>query len=124
VATVGERERVRIIGGKAQDVAWEPGAGLMAGGRVGDRSAAAVPNRARGGGAAPAGPLGPETGGRDGKDRGLFRPARRLGGGSPGGGVEAQFLITQQDAAPARPGASVNRPQWMRCTWPEADPWR
>ena len=38
--------------------------------------------------------------------------------------LEALFLITVQDAAPARPGACVNRPRWVRCTWPETDPWR
>jgi hypothetical protein len=37
--------------------------------------------------------------------------------------LEALFLVTVQDAGPpARP--SANRPQWVRCTWPEADPWR
>ena len=39
--------------------------------------------------------------------------------------LEALFLITLQAAdAPAQSGASANRPQWVRCTWPEADPWR
>ena len=38
--------------------------------------------------------------------------------------LEALFLITLQDAAPARPGTSANRPQWVRCTWSETDPWR
>ena len=43
-----------------------------------------------------------------------------------GGAVlDALFLVTLQDAGdPARPGASLSRPQWVRCTWPEADPWR
>ena len=37
--------------------------------------------------------------------------------------LEALFLVTVQDAGPpARP--SANRPQWVCCTWPEADPWR
>ena len=37
--------------------------------------------------------------------------------------LEALVLVTVQDAGPpARP--SANRPQWVRCTWPEADPWR
>ena len=39
--------------------------------------------------------------------------------------LETLFLVTVQDAgAPARPGASVNRPLWVRCTRPETDPWR
>ena len=43
-----------------------------------------------------------------------------------GGAVlEALFLVALQEAgAPARPGARLSRPQWVRCTWPEADPWR
>jgi hypothetical protein len=39
--------------------------------------------------------------------------------------LEALFLVTVQDVGPpARPNASANRPQWVRCTWLEADPWR
>ena len=31
--------------------------------------------------------------------------------------LEALFLVTMQDAgAPARPGPSLSRPQWVRCT--------
>ena len=43
-----------------------------------------------------------------------------------GGAVlDALFLVTLQDAGdPARSGASLSRPRWVRCTWPEADPWR
>ena len=54
------------------------------------------------------------------------RSARRVAWVADRGGtvLEALFLVTLQEAAPARPGASANRPQWVRCTWPEADPWR
>jgi hypothetical protein len=39
--------------------------------------------------------------------------------------LEALFLVTVQEAGnPARRGPNWNRPQWVRCTWPEADPWR
>jgi len=39
--------------------------------------------------------------------------------------LEALFLVTLQTAGnPAWPGMNGNRPQWVRCTWPEADPWR
>ena len=43
-----------------------------------------------------------------------------------GGAVlEALFLVALQEAgAPARPGASLSRPRWVRCTRWEADPWR
>ncbi|MCU0807091.1 MAG: hypothetical protein MUC53_03805 [Candidatus Contendobacter sp.] len=115
---------MRIIGGKAQDVVWEPGAGLVAGGRVGDRSAAAVPDRARRGGAAAAGGVGPGAGKSRKTHRGPFRPAHRWVADREGTVIEALFLITRQDVAPARPAASANRPPWVRCTWPEADPWR
>jgi hypothetical protein len=38
---------------------------------------------------------------------------------------EALFLVAVRDAgAPARPGASSSRPQWVRCTRWDADPWR
>jgi hypothetical protein len=43
-----------------------------------------------------------------------------------GGAVlDALFLVTLQDAGdPARSGASLSRPRWVRCTRWEADPWR
>jgi hypothetical protein len=43
-----------------------------------------------------------------------------------GGAVlEALFLVTLQDAGdPARSGANLIRPQWVRCTRWDADPWR
>ena len=43
-----------------------------------------------------------------------------------GGAVlDALFLVTLQDAGdPARSGASPRRPQWVRCTRWDADPWR
>jgi hypothetical protein len=43
-----------------------------------------------------------------------------------GGAVlDALFLVTLQEAGdPARSGASLSRPQWVRCTRWEADPWR
>jgi hypothetical protein len=46
-----------------------------------------------------------------------------------GGAVlDALFLVTLQDAGdPARPGANLSRPQWVRCARPEVDvgglPW-
>jgi hypothetical protein len=39
--------------------------------------------------------------------------------------LEALFLVTLQAAdAPAWPGPSLSRPQWVRCTRWGADPWR
>ena len=39
--------------------------------------------------------------------------------------LEALFLVTVQEARnPARLGASVNRPQWVRCAQTETGPWR
>ena len=39
--------------------------------------------------------------------------------------IEALFLVTLQAAgAPGRLGASVSRPQWVRCTRSETDSWR
>jgi hypothetical protein len=39
--------------------------------------------------------------------------------------LEALFLVALQETGdPARSGASLSRPQWVRCTRWEADPWR
>ena len=39
--------------------------------------------------------------------------------------LEALFLVTVQEAgAPCWLDQRLRRPQWVRCTWPEADPWR
>ena len=38
--------------------------------------------------------------------------------------IEALFLVTLHGGAPGRPGANLNRPQWVRCTLPEVgSPW-
>ena len=56
----------------------------------------------------------------------MAHSARRVAWVADGEGtvLEALFLVALQDAAPAWPGASANRPQWVRCTWSETGPWR
>ena len=39
--------------------------------------------------------------------------------------LEALFLVALQETGdPGWLDQRLRRPQWVRCTWPEADPWR
>lgn len=61
------------------------------------------------------------------KGRIAAHSARRVAWVADGEGtvLEALFLVAVQEAgALARPGASASRPRWVRCAWPETEPWR